>query len=106
MSGGVALPHQSGTLHHCAQPVSTLSTYSQHTDTCAQDGATPLFMAAWKGHLEVVRELVEAGADKSVQTNRGDTALSVAQRMGYHDIADLLAVRSRGIPGGCGCAVS
>jgi hypothetical protein len=28
-----------------------------------QNGATPMFVAAQKGHLEVVRALVEAGAD-------------------------------------------
>ena len=43
--GGVALPHQSGTLHHYTQPVSTPPTYSQHSDTCVQDGHTALDLA-------------------------------------------------------------
>ena len=29
----------------------------------AQDGETQLLTAAWKGHLEVVRALLEGGAD-------------------------------------------
>ena len=38
-------------------------------------GATPLFDAAWRGHLAIVKLLVEHGADVNVQDSVGRTAL-------------------------------
>ena len=35
--------------------------------SAAQNGNTALMKAAYKGHLEVVKQLLEAGADKDVQ---------------------------------------
>ena len=45
-----------------------------------QTGATPMFIAAHQGHLEVVQFLVEAGADKNAphqvrEARRGDVML-------------------------------
>ena len=40
------------------------------TRGCApQDGETPLYIAAEKGHLEVARVLLEAGADITANDN-------------------------------------
>ena len=36
-----------------------------------QDGAPPLYWAACHGHLDVVRALLNAGADKTIADNRG-----------------------------------
>jgi predicted LPLAT superfamily acyltransferase len=49
-----------------------------------QTGATPMYLAAHQGHLEVVRALAEAGADKNAphqvrEARRGDVMLG-AQR--------------------------
>ena len=50
------------------------------TDT----GSTPLFIAAQKGHLEVVRFLVESGANKTKQgrTDTESTPLFIAAAKG------------------------
>ena len=45
----------------------------------AQDGWTPLFVAAWKGHLDVVRALLNAGADKTIANKYGDKPIDVAR---------------------------
>ena len=47
-------------------------------------------MACRKGHLEVVRLLVEAGADKDKAGNHGSTPLSIARSGGHYEIAKLL----------------
>ena len=39
------------------------------------DGATALHVAAFFGRLELVKALLEKGADKTVKTNDGATAL-------------------------------
>ena len=60
------------------------------------NGATPLILAAWMGHLEVVRLLVEAGADSSHATlDFGMTALHSAAQNGHVEVACLL-IENRG----------
>ena len=45
-------------------------------DTQNKDiGATALMEASYEGHLDIVKDLVEQGADKEKQDNIGDTAL-------------------------------
>ena len=48
--------------------------------------STPLMMAAQKGSLELVELLLSAGADWSLQTDRGKTAVSLASRAGHTDV--------------------
>ena len=54
------------------------------------DGTTPLHWTSFKGHLEVVRALLAAGADVNRSDNRGNTPLSGALAMNHTQVADLL----------------
>lgn len=48
---------------------------------------TPLLMAVNRGHVNIVRTLVEMGADLDVQAaGTGDTALHIACEKGEEDI--------------------
>jgi len=38
-------------------------------NTCAEDGASPLFLAAQEGHIDCVKLLLDNGADANLATN-------------------------------------
>ena len=48
--------------------------------SAAQNGATALIIAASNGHLEVVKQLLEAGADKDVQNKVRSRRLRARRR--------------------------
>ncbi|XP_026684825.1 ankyrin repeat and KH domain-containing protein 1 [Diaphorina citri] len=52
--------------------------------------STPLMEAAQEGHLELVRYLLDSGAQVHAKTQTGDTALTYACENGHTDVADLL----------------
>jgi len=54
------------------------------------NGWTPLYIAAWKGERIMVRMLLKAGATVNAKDHEGDTALSVANKAGHHDIVEVL----------------
>ena len=56
----------------------------------AKDGGTPLYEACLFGHLDIVKELLNHGAD--VNVNNGSTALHVACQEGHLAIARVLLV--------------
>jgi ankyrin repeat protein len=49
-----------------------------NVNAAANSGATPLIQASWRGHVEVVRALLSAGADKHLMLHNGATATSLA----------------------------
>lgn len=56
-------------------------------------GATPLHLAAWKGHAEIAVALLEAGADVTAQWNDdhiGGTPLHAAAHGNQRAVAELL----------------
>jgi ankyrin repeat protein len=61
-----------------------------------KDKWTALMLAAAKGHVGVVRLLVEAKADLNVQDKRGRTALTVAIRSRSNEVAKMLQNTTKG----------
>ncbi len=59
-------------------------------DAQDSDGQTALMMAASPGEEELVRFLLEQGADPTLVDNAGQTAASHAARTGHDDLATLL----------------
>ena len=64
------------------------------------EGHTPLHKAIIQGHSDVVRRLVEAGADPNQATADGDSTLQLAKDAGRHDIVQFLQSLSS-LNGGC-----
>lgn len=57
---------------------------------CAASGFTPLHWAAYSGHRELVRLLVERGAEVDARDERGQTALHVAAIWAQGDACETL----------------
>ena len=53
-------------------------------------GGTPLIVAAWQGHAELVQHLLDLGADPTLVTDNGATARKWALVGGHDDVAALL----------------
>ena len=67
--------------------------FKYNNDNCTADGVyrnTPLLYAAWYGHVNVVRVLLEGGADVDRANADQDTALHVAAQYGHLDVCRLL----------------
>ena len=54
------------------------------------EGFTPLMTAAAEGLVDVVRLLLTYGADRNLEDQDGDTALSFAKRNGHTEVVELL----------------
>ena len=69
-----------------------LQDHPEHLNTAyAQNGNTPLHVAALNGYTEIVRLLLEQpGIDTTRKNNDGKTALDLAQEKGFAEIAGLL----------------
>ena len=65
-----------------------------------RDYSTPLHCAVWKGHLEVVRTLLDAGADVNAlnqNDHSGNTPLHAAAHANHIAIAQLLIQRGANV---------
>ena len=58
-------------------------------DAQSQYGFTPIYMAAQEGQEEVVKFLLEAGADHSLPNDEGFCPLDVAMQQGHDNVASL-----------------
>ena len=59
-------------------------------DLPTNDGVTPLMVAALSNHAGTVKLLLEAGADKALVCNNGQTALWYAEQDGNDAVVALL----------------
>src|SRR6516162_2102744 len=70
-----------------------LATDSSLLEARDKDQSTPLHCAAWKGHCEIVKLLLEAGADANARNENdhwGTTPLHAAAHANQPAIAELL----------------
>jgi uncharacterized protein len=55
-----------------------------------KDGWSPLMWAAAHGDLEIVKTLVAAGSELNQQNNKGETASTIATRLGHNNVTEVL----------------
>ena len=60
--------------------------YGAEINSISNYGGTALMQASKNGHIDNVILLLEKGADKSVRTPKGETALSFAKEYGYFEV--------------------
>lgn len=62
-------------------------------NAASENGLTPLHLAAFRGHADMVKQLLESGANDKAVTKNGMTPLALA-RLGKHDdVVSLLSSR-------------
>ncbi|KAL9587201.1 MAG: hypothetical protein Q9203_003588 [Teloschistes exilis] len=75
----------------------TTSSMGLRLDLQNEAGNTPLHWAAMNGHLEVVKLLVESGADLRVQNQAGHDATFEAERGGKEEVVAWLLGQQKGV---------
>jgi uncharacterized protein len=71
-------------------------------DASSPNGTTPLMMAAQYGHEDVVKILLEEGADTAMRNEQGLGVLDFAERSGRRHLLDTVAAFLRGKQRGSG----
>ena len=56
----------------------------------ADNGYTPLMYASARGNAQMVELLIRNGADVTIMSKDGDTALELALKMGSTEVADII----------------
>jgi ankyrin repeat protein len=57
---------------------------------------TPIHLSTAYGHLEIVKLLLERGADVHAVNDEGETPYQVALQQGYREVAELLLKNGAG----------
>jgi len=71
--------------------VRLLSAHKQLLNSKIKSGHTPLMLAAQRGHLEVCKVLLEAGADPKATYEDGKTAMQLAELAGETEVVKVLS---------------
>ncbi|MEK6236654.1 MAG: ankyrin repeat domain-containing protein, partial [Planctomycetales bacterium] len=71
-------------------PTRALPKVNPRTNVAANDGRTALHVAAEKGYLDIVKKLLEEGADPDGKTTDGSTPLLLAAKGGHKEVVDWL----------------
>lgn len=66
---------------------------SANPDAQSPNKTTPMMMAARAGHIMTVKVLLDAGADATLKTDQGMTAIDLAKAHGHNDIVEGLTYR-------------
>lgn len=61
-------------------------------DERTEGGCTALWYACYRGHTEIIRTLLLAGADHTIAENNGETPLHMAKENGRLECVDLIQV--------------
>jgi ankyrin repeat protein/L-ascorbate metabolism protein UlaG (beta-lactamase superfamily) len=69
---------------------SVLATDLESLELPTHSGNTPLLLAAWHGHSDIIKFLLSKGADLSARNEREGTALHYAALYGHQEVLDLL----------------
>jgi len=62
----------------------------QNNDGCSYENVTPLHIAAWKGHTNIAKLIVENISDCNIQDSHGKTPLDIAAYHGHFEICKIL----------------
>lgn len=84
---------------HSIYTADLLLSMGANPDIADSQGYGPLHRAAWWGDVELARKLLAAGADATLLTKDGRTALDIAKHNRNEDVAALLPVNARTMTG-------
>ncbi len=75
----------------------TIAYKKQYIHDATSDNITPLWMASQNGHSDIVKILIQAGADVNKTREDGMSALSMATMKGHINVAELLLATNANI---------
>ena len=59
-----------------------------------KDGWSALMWASWSGLPQTAQKLLQAGANKEIKDSKGNSALSIAQKLGHTELISLLSAEN------------
>jgi len=91
----VVMPLHAAVQHRRKNVVVWLLEHGANVNARTEDGSTALALAAYNGDLEMVKMLIERGADPSVKNQQGFSTLDVVDQMQWPEIKEYLLTPGR-----------